>query len=186
MRKTKHNINTHHFTLILPNVNDKTEGLEDAIFEASCDDALIFFKNNITYLEFDREAETFEKAVLSAIQDIEKSPLGIKVTRVEPDMLVNLSDIAQRTKLSRQFISMLVSGKRGDGSFPAPVSKITSSQPIWNWNQAAKWMVQYKHLDKEIAQQASFIEDINGALNLRNKELIQRQQALLKKLESVA
>ena len=57
------NISGHHFVLVLSEVTENTEGLEDILFEAGCDDALIFYKNNTVYLEFDRETTSFENAV---------------------------------------------------------------------------------------------------------------------------
>lgn len=180
------NLNQHHFALVLSGVTQNTENLEDTIFEAGCDDALIFCKNNTVYLEFDRDADNFENAILSAIREVEGTTLGIKVSRIEPDMLVTLSSIAKRTNVSRQSISMLASGLRGDGTFPAPISNIMSSNPLWNWSTVAKWMVDHGKLDEEIAKQASFIEDCNGALALRNKDTLRKQKELLERLESVA
>ncbi len=180
------NISGYHFVLVLSGVTENTESLEDILFEAQCDDALIFYKNNTVYLEFDRDATNFESAIFSAIQAVEDTDIGIKVQRIEPDMIVNLSDIAKRTNLSRQLVSMLVSGERGDGTFPPPISKVTSPNPLWNWSSVAKWMFEHNKLDEEIVKQACFIEDINGALELRNQETTQRRQQLLKKLESAA
>ena len=137
-------------------------------------------------MEFDREAASFEAAIFSAIHAVEDTDIGIRVQRIEPDMIVNLSDIAKRTHLSRQLVSMLVSGERGDGTFPPPISKITSSNPLWNWSSVAKWMFDHNKVDEEVVKQAYLIEDINGALELRKKETVQRRQKLLKKLESVA
>ena len=179
-------ISGHHFVLVLSGVTESTEGLEDILFEAGCDNALIFYKKNTVYLEFDREGASFEEAVFSAIRAVEGTGIGIKVKRIEPDMIVNLSDIAKRTDLSRQLVSMLVSGDRGDGTFPSPISKITSLNPLWSWSAVAKWMFDHNKLEEEKVWQAYLIEDLNGALELRNQERAQRRQELLKKLESAA
>ncbi len=186
METIMNNITGHHFILVLSQITENTEGLEDILFEAGCDDALIFYKNNTVYLEFDRESANFENAIFSAIRAVEGTNIGIKVKRVEPDMIVNLSDIAKRTKLSRQLVSMLASGERGDGTFPPPISKITSPNPLWNWSSVAKWMFEHNKLDEKTASQAYLIEDINGALELRNQETAQRRLKLLEKLESAA
>ena len=37
--------NTFQFTLILNNIDEFIPGLEDSLYEAGCDDALINFKN---------------------------------------------------------------------------------------------------------------------------------------------
>lgn len=66
MKQTK----TYQFTLALKNVDEKTASLEDSLYEAGCDDALINFRNDTAYLEFDRESSSFEEAVSSAIRDV--------------------------------------------------------------------------------------------------------------------
>lgn len=156
----------HHFVLVLSGIAENTEELEDVLFEANCDDALIFFKNNTVYLEFDRDAESLDDAIFSAIRAVESTHLDMRVKRIEPDMIVNLSDIAKRTNLSRQFVSMLVSGERGQGAFPPPVSKVTSPSPLWNWSTVADWMFACNKLDQAGLEKAHLIEDINGALEL--------------------
>ena len=59
--------NSYQFTLVLDGVDEKTSGLEDALFEAGCDDALINYKNGVVYLDFDREGEDLERIIISAI-----------------------------------------------------------------------------------------------------------------------
>ena len=65
----------YQFTLMLKNVDEDSTGLEDSLYEAGCDDALINFRNGAVYLDFDREAASFEEAVNSAIQDVESASL---------------------------------------------------------------------------------------------------------------
>ena len=75
---------------------------------------------------------------------------------------------------------------RSLGIKPSPVSKVISSNPLWSWGSVAKWMFDHNRLDEEIVRQANLIEDINGALELRNQETTQRRKKLLEKLESAA
>ncbi|MFD1802107.1 hypothetical protein ACFSFZ_07865 [Mixta tenebrionis] len=56
-----------HFTLTLSGVNASTPGLEDALFESGCDDALLCFYDDNVYLEFDRDSKSVERAALSLI-----------------------------------------------------------------------------------------------------------------------
>ena len=86
----------YHFTLTLSGVTADTDGLEDALFAAGCSDALVCFYGTAVYLEFDRESGSLAQAVLSAIADIESSPLGARVASVD-STLVGLSDIAALT-----------------------------------------------------------------------------------------
>ena len=61
------------FTLVLRNVHEDTPNLEDSLYESGCDDALIHFRNGAVYLDFDREATSLEKAVISAIKDVQSA-----------------------------------------------------------------------------------------------------------------
>jgi hypothetical protein len=45
----------------------------DLLFEAGCGDAIVFIENGKLFLEFDREAGSFDDAVNSATKDIEKA-----------------------------------------------------------------------------------------------------------------
>lgn len=71
---------TFQFTLVLKHANDKIKNLEDSLFEAGCDDALINFRNDAVYLDFDREAMNLEDAVVSAINDVKSVSIEIDVS----------------------------------------------------------------------------------------------------------
>ena len=71
--------NLYQFTLVLDGVDEKTPDLEDALFEAGCDDALINYKNGTVYLDFDREGEELECTIISAIKDIESANVGATI-----------------------------------------------------------------------------------------------------------
>ena len=97
----------YQFTLLLSDVNSQTIGLEDTLFKAGCDDALINFKNGTVYLDFDRTGESFESVVISAIQNVESASVNAKVVSVAPSHLVSESDIARRSNMTRQAIHLL-------------------------------------------------------------------------------
>src|SRR4051812_26849095 len=101
-------LNAYEFTLVLDGIDDETEKLEDQLFEAGCDDALINFRYRTVYLDFSREAKSLEDAVISAIKAIENSKLNVKVSHILPDELVNEADIAKRLDKSRQLVSLWV------------------------------------------------------------------------------
>ena len=85
----------YNFTLTLSGVTARTVGLEDALHAAGCADALVCFYGTAVYLEFDRERDSLEQAILSAIADIESaSALNARVESVD-SALVGLSDIAE-------------------------------------------------------------------------------------------
>ena len=91
---------THEFTIVASGLDPEMEGYEDRFFDAGCDDATLSFQKGVIIAEFAREAVSFSKAVSSAYEDVMRT--GAKVERVEPDYLVSLSDIAERSGLTRQ------------------------------------------------------------------------------------
>ena len=177
--------NNYQFTLILDGVDDKTPGLEDALFESGCDDALINYKSGTVYLDFDREGDDLEAVILSAIKNIESSNIGAKIVSVAPEHLVSLSDIAERASLTRQAVSLFVQGERGRGDFPKPVLKIVNKSPLWRWSSVAEWLYQQgKIRDHHIVDYANIVEDINGALELRNKDSFEHKRKIFNELEN--
>lgn len=176
--------NTYLFSLVLAGVTDKTEDLEDGIYEAGCDDALISFRNGTVYLDFERSAVHFEDAVISAIFDIEKAHLPITVVSVSPDDYVTESEIAKRLSVKRQAISLWVKGARcAKTPFPTPVMKLTEKSPLWRWHEVAKWLYQQKKIhDKEVIEIARCIETLNLALAERDPEVRKYRKHLSKRL----
>lgn len=74
------------------------------------------------YGDFHREAGSFTEAVLSAIHAVECVP-GLRVLHVEPDELVTASEIADRLKLSKEYVRLLANGERGGGAFPRSLTR---------------------------------------------------------------
>lgn len=54
----------HNFVLALAGISEPNGELEDALFDAGCDDATLAFRNGVAYLEFDREAPSLDDAIL--------------------------------------------------------------------------------------------------------------------------
>ena len=167
---------THEFTIVASGVDPEAEAFEDRFFESGCDDATISFQKGAIILEFSREAPTFAKALISAFADVQKA--GAKVERIEPDYLVNVSDIAARSGLSRAAISLYGKGKRAQG-FPAPVARVTSESPLWDWVDVARWMVQHRKLSAGEVMRARMVKEAN--LVAQSRDLKPGQ--LLKRLE---
>lgn len=138
----------YNFTLTISGINLDTEGHEDALFEAGCDDALLSYYGKAVYLEFEREASSLHEAIASAIADIESAGIGARVESVD-STLVGLSDIAELSALSRQAITMLKDGTRGKGDFPNPVQRITGQSPLWDWAEVAQWLESCGRIAKE-------------------------------------
>jgi hypothetical protein len=75
---------THEFTLIYTGVEDLTDEFVNAMYEAGCDDALIGMRDGYFFADFGRSAPTFREALISAIEDIERSGQPLRLVRVEP------------------------------------------------------------------------------------------------------
>ncbi len=153
---------TFSFTLILDGDAPTTEDMENALFEAGCEDALLGSRYGAVYLDFDREAETPEKAVSSALKDVARS--GFKVRGVEPSDWVNASEIGRRLGRTRQSINQLITGERGPGGFPKPASGVKSSSPLWSWGEVALWAKDNALADTPEMQCAAAIMGANRKL----------------------
>jgi len=155
----------YNFTLTLSGVTFGTEGLEDALYESGCDDALICAYGNSVYLEFDREAHSLDDAISSAVANIESAGIGAIVESVD-SAFVGLSDIAEITDMSRQAIAMLKDGTRGSGDFPCPIQRIKGQSPLWDWADVAQWLLKNGRLHKgsELVTNAGVLSKWNLAL----------------------
>jgi hypothetical protein len=69
------------FTLMLEDVAKVTDKLEAKLFEAGCDDALLFSRDERVYLDFTREASVRSEAVASAVRDVVRA--GFRAILVE-------------------------------------------------------------------------------------------------------
>lgn len=166
---------THEFTIIASGLDPEMEGYEDRFFEAGCDDATLSFQKGVIIAEFAREAVSFSKAVASAYEDILKT--GAKVERVEPDYLVSLSDIAERSGLTRQAISLYTKAERGSG-FPNPVARVTSNSPLWDWFEVTEWLYAMEKIDREAVVEARIVKEANRFLELHVEQAINLEQRL--------
>jgi predicted DNA-binding transcriptional regulator AlpA len=178
------NVKVYNFTLILSHVDDTTPGLEDALFEANCDDALINFRNGTVFLDFDREGSDLESTIISAIKDVEGSSLNANVIGVGPDDFVSESEIAARLNIKRQAVSLWVKRQRRAGTgFPHPVLKLSERSPMWHWHEVVEWLYQQKKIqDAEIIKDAKCIGEMNLALSERNPKIRKKCNYLIQQL----
>jgi hypothetical protein len=130
---------TYNFSLIVEGPDLQTDEAQDALFEAGCSDATIGSVDGVQYLEFDREAGSYGMALTSSIKDLERAIRGIRVVHVEPDELVTASEIAKRVNRTRESIRLLISGERGPGDFPPPVTHLRSRTRLWRWPDVLRW-----------------------------------------------
>jgi len=69
------------FTVILKDESELTEDLAEALVEAGCDDGSSKSCEGVVSIDFDREADSLEQAIRSAVADVQKA--GYRVARVE-------------------------------------------------------------------------------------------------------
>ena len=176
------NHESYQFTLVLKNVLDKIVDLEDSLYEAGCDDALINYRNGAVYLEFDREASSLEDAVISAIKDIRSATVDVDVASVAPENLVTESEIAKRLNVSRQTVSLWIKGERRE-SFPPPVMRLSEKSPLWQWNDVVIWLFEKKIItDRKVLDSALFFANINAALGELDKKSREMRHHLVERI----
>ncbi len=173
---------SHQFTLVLKNIDEKTAGLEDSLYETGCDDALMNYRNGAVYLEFDREAKSLEDAVISAIKDVRSASIDADVVSIAPENLVTEAEIAKRLDLSRQTVSLWIKGERRSG-FPAPMMRLSEKSPLWQWSEVAVWLFKNKIIkDQKVVDDALFFANINAVLGELDKKTRAMRHHLLERI----
>ena len=76
---------TYEFSLVLT-ASEISDDDCSVLYEAGCDDGTVVTRNGVTYVAFDREAESLESAIRSATAQVRAA--GFEVARVEMDALV--------------------------------------------------------------------------------------------------
>ena len=76
---------TYGFSVVLKVPTLSAEECE-ALYEAGCDDGTIVTRNKVTFIAFDRKADSLEQAIRSATADVRAA--GFEVKRVEMPALV--------------------------------------------------------------------------------------------------
>jgi len=88
---------------------------------------------------------------------------GAKVEHIEPDYLVSLSEIAARAEVSKASISLYAKGERAEG-FPAPIARVTTESPLWDWFEVARWMYKRRSISLNTVIEAKMVRQANLAL----------------------
>lgn len=159
---------THHFTLIVDGTDLQDESVIDRLFEAGCDDALVGSTDGVQFIDFDRDAASLDVAVLSAVSDVEQVS-GVQVIRLAGAGLVSIADIAARVGRTRESVRLLVSGARGPGNFPAPVTDPRARYRLWRWADVQRWFEGQFGEDALGAREEHLRSAINACLELRQE-----------------
>ena len=165
----------YEFALILDGITKVDSGVEDALFEAGCDDATISVRCGRVYLTFSRTASSVKDAVIGAIRDVAAANVGARVLRVDSRDLVTQSDIARRIDRSRQLVHQYITGVRGPGAFPPPACNITDGSPLWHWCEVAHWLCQNGIIKEDVLREAQEIAVINSVLDIDHQRQTEPQ-----------
>lgn len=84
---------THEFALILAGVSGITPEQANDLFEATGGDIEFSMRDGVAYLEFEQEADTLQDAVVSAMHDVKRADVGVRVVRVESDAANTIAKI---------------------------------------------------------------------------------------------
>jgi hypothetical protein len=169
-------VKDYSFTLIVGNVGELSNEVEDALFVAGCDDATLSMQHGLLCIDFTRQAQSFEAAILSAIGDVKQAGIGAEVLRVDECAIVTQAEIARKIGHTRQLVAQYISGKRGSGAFPPPAYRLVDGPPVWVWSDVGHWLSKNNLLAAEEFHNATVTATINRLLENMRQE---REQPLL-------
>lgn len=153
---------TFEFAIIASGLDPNADDFESKFYDAGCDDATVSFQRGHIIVDFSREADSIEDAIASALEGVILA--GATVDRIEPDPLVSLADIAHRTGLTRAALTNYSKGRRAK-AFPAPVAKVTSDSPLWDWSAVSRWFYENRNGDRDAAIEAEAVRQANAAIS---------------------
>lgn len=142
----------------------------EALFSVGADDCSPSVNAGTIYLGFDREAQTYEEAVLSALTQVLRAANAneeIRVVRVAEDD-VSFGEIAKRTSKSRETIRKYANGQRGPGGFPPH-----TVPGKYQWSAVLAWLEQHQLVDGSAAvslvqEHGVVLRKLNATLQLQS------------------
>jgi hypothetical protein len=72
--------------------------------------------------------------------------------------------------MTRAAMTQYSKGQRSK-DFPAPVARVTSDSPLWDWATVAKWLFQHEKLSREAAIEAEAVRIANASIQADGKKL---------------
>jgi hypothetical protein len=166
-------MNEYEFTLKfqLADTQIDPDRYADALDENGCDDAVIGIgrKGKIA-LQFTREAESADAAILSAIADVQKTIPGLRLSEALPDF-VGISEVAHLLDCTRQNLRVLI-----ERDFDAPPAVHEGTSSLWHLSDLLTWLRDSKTyaIDPALFEVAQSTRLINSA---RNFEALQKIDA---------
>jgi hypothetical protein len=83
----------HRFTLVLSGVAEIAPELADALYDAMGGEIEFEMRDSVAVLEVERAAPSLRQAITSAIEQIERAGVGVRVVRVESDAANTIAKI---------------------------------------------------------------------------------------------
>jgi len=138
-------MNYYDFTLKFALLhNESREELEEKLFGAGCDDALIGIGTaGRVALDFTREADSASDAVSSAIRDVMRAIPNAKLIEVTPDQ-VGFTEIADILGCTRQNVRNIVLG-----SLSSPLPFHEGNPTLWHLADMLGWFEETRQYNVE-------------------------------------
>lgn len=112
------------------------DDLVERLAEAGCDDAVVGIgQPGRIALNFMREADSAQQAVISALEDVKRAVPDAELIEATPD-LAGLTDIAELVGVSRQNMRKLMLAHTE--TFPAPIHE--GSTALWHLAPVLEWL----------------------------------------------
>jgi hypothetical protein len=86
--------------------------------------------------------------------------------------------------MSRAAISLYTKGARGR-DFPAPVARVTSDSPLWDWSDVSRWMLGHKKLSSSDVLRARVVKEANLVAQARELKRDQRIRQLQRRTKAL-
>ncbi len=81
---------TYWFHVYLAGVDEMTDDIAEALFEAGCEDGLPSSSEGVAEVYFAREADSLETAIFSALAEIERAGFDFSKVEIDPESLHEL------------------------------------------------------------------------------------------------
>ena len=114
------------------------ESFVGRLMNEGCDDALVGIgKPGRIALDFTREADSAEEAVISALSAVKRAIPDAEFVEATPDF-VGVPDIAKLLDVSRQYIGKILKANGSD--FPPPIHD--GNRAIWHLEVVLRWLTE--------------------------------------------
>jgi predicted DNA-binding transcriptional regulator AlpA len=171
-------VTEYEFTLkfALPSPDVDIDDCIERLGDCGCEDAVIGIgQRGRIALDFVREADSAEEAVLSGIVDVRRAVPGVELIEASPD-LVGLTDVADLLHVSRQYVRKLILD--GKAAAPAPVHE--GRPTIWRLARVLEWLRQQKgyRVDDALLELARTTLQVNLAVDQRDADASSQSEIL--------